>query len=288
MPSPAQASKGKADAFYAQRRLRSVGASAAPPAGRRTRLAQQSVTISVLLGAVCLAAWWSGREPKRREAEAPAAAALPVWREISPAPELAVIEAPGLAHYAQRHETWQNRENGARRHILEFSGAEGGSAPALRLVIELPGSEPPPEQPFFVEIARRAAEAGLAVVRAAQPSPLPTRLGTFEAAETGLARGEGDIAACSGFRYINEKPCLRISGFACGELAGPPGRALACLIGRLDLAPAAGDADLVWFFASREPGGGPACESAPAQPRGKPALRVLRQPRGNKGGHPGN
>jgi hypothetical protein len=243
--------------------------------------------MSVLLGAICLAAWWSGREPKRREEEAPAAAALPVWREISPAPELAVIEAPELVRYTKRHETWQNRENGARRHILEFSDTEGGSAPALRLVIELPGAEPPPEQPFFVEIARRAAERGFAVVRAAQPSPLPTRLGPFEAAEIGLARGEGAVAACSGFRFSNEKPRLRISGFSCSGLAGSPGRALACLIGRLDLAPAAGDADFVWFFASREPGGSPACESAPAQPRGKPAQRELRQPRGNKGGHPG-
>ncbi|HET6378389.1 MAG TPA: hypothetical protein VFG05_08820 [Methylocella sp.] len=242
--------------------------------------------MSLLLGAISLAAWWSGREPKRHEEEAPAPA-LPLWREISPAPELAVINAPWLARYAKRHETWQNRENGARRHVLEFSDPEGRGAPALRLVIEMPGAEPLQEQPFFVEIARRAAERGLAVVRAAQPSPLATRFGPFEVAEIGLARRDGAVAACSGFRFANEKPRLRISGFACSELAGPPGRALACLIGRLDLAPAAGDADLVWFFASREPGGGPGCESAPAQPRGKPASRELPPPRANKKGLPG-
>ena len=50
----------------------------------------------------------------------------------------------------------------------------------LRLVIYRPGKEAPPDQPFFVDLARRAAETGRAITRAAQPSAIVTKFGAFE------------------------------------------------------------------------------------------------------------
>jgi hypothetical protein len=79
-----------------------------------------------------------------------------------------------------------------------------------------PGKEAPPDQPFFVDLARRAAETGRAITRAVRPSAIVTRFGAFEVAGLDLARGGTPATECLGFRFANAVPDLRITGFACG------------------------------------------------------------------------
>jgi len=75
-----------------------------------------------------------------------------------------------------------------------------------------------------VELARRAAETGRAIIRAEQPGEMATRFGAFEVARLGLARDSASPQECLGFRFANMEPNLRITGFACGggaALASP-------------------------------------------------------------------
>ncbi|WGJ13355.1 hypothetical protein QEV83_11655 [Methylocapsa sp. D3K7] len=178
-------------------------------------------------------------------------APLPAWVEITGPEDVFRLEAPefaGGAYLARQHRT-----GGGRQDIFEFSGASE-NAPLLSLLIYQPGSETPLDSSFFVELARRAAESGRALIRAGQPAELITKFGAFEVARLGLARDGTEAKDCLGFRFGIAEPSLRISGFACGgEGLGPVGlttAGLVCMIDRIDLAPGAGDKGLVDFFAA--------------------------------------
>jgi len=125
----------------------------------------------------------------------------------------------------------------------------------LNLLFYQPGNEATPDSSFYVELARRAAETGRAIIRAEQPGEMATRFGAFEVARLDLARDSASPQECLGFRFANMEPNLRITGFACGggaALVSPltSKAALACLIDQLDLAPATEDKGLIDFFAA--------------------------------------
>lgn len=216
------------------------------------------------LGAICLAlsgllyafALLSEAGSSRLQFKSPVAAPLPAWIEIPRPQEIFRLEAPELAGEAKFYDARRHRTGGGRQDILEFGGSNG-NAPMLHLVIYRPGKEPAPDQPFFVDLARRAAETGRAITRAAQPTPMATRFGAFEVAGLSLARNGAPATECLGFRFANAAPDLRITGFACGggpALVSPllSKSALACLIGGIGLAPTAEDTGLVRFFAAHD------------------------------------
>lgn len=178
-------------------------------------------------------------------------APLPAWVEMTSPEDVFRLEAPEFAGGA--YSARQHRTGGGRQDIFEFSGATE-NAPLLSLLIYQPGSETPLNSSFFVELARRAAESGRALIRAGQPAEMITKFGAFEVAHLGLARDGTEAKDCLGFRFANAEPSLRISGFACGgEGLGPLGltpAGLACMIDQIDLAPGAGDKGLVDFFAA--------------------------------------
>jgi hypothetical protein len=95
------------------------------------------------------------------------------------------------------------------------------NAPLLNLLIYHPGSEAAPDSSFYVELARRAAETGRAIIRAEQPVEMATRFGAFEIARLGLERNGAAAKKCLGFRFANAEPKLRITGFACGGGEAP-------------------------------------------------------------------
>ncbi len=214
-----------------------------------------------LLGLLAALAWRGGSgplEPLSLRGAAPA----PAWIEIQDPAGVFRLEAPEFADAVQSYAALRHRTGGGRQDILEFGGAVG-EAPAFRFVAYRPGGEAVPPQAFFVELARRAAEAGLAITRAAQPSMVATRFGGFEVAEMSLSGSGSAARECLGFRFNTMEPDIRFAGFACGT--GEPGdipqpkTALACLIDQIDLAPTAGDESLVWFFAAHAPGRSPRC-----------------------------
>jgi hypothetical protein len=200
--------------------------------------------------------------PDAMPATSPVAAPLPAWIEIPSPEDVFRIEAPEFAGGAKLHVARQHRTGDGRQDVFEFGGANE-NVPLLSLLIYRPGTEVTPDSPFFVELARRAAESGRAIIHAGQPVEMATRFGAFEVARLGLARDGTAAKDCLGFRFANAEPGLRISGFACGG-DGPdspvitkPG--LECLLDRIDLAPGAGDKGLVDFFAAHYAIRSPTC-----------------------------
>ena len=185
--------------------------------------------------------------------------------------------APAPVSYAMRRHT----TGGGREDILT-SGDFAGDGPFLRLVIHQVGEEGAADQSLFVEAARRASAAGLALDNLSNPAALPTRFGVAEWADARLSVPADGAARenCAVFRFGETRPALRVSGLACGPAGKPYNRSqMSCLVGRLDLAAAGGDSDLQKFFARSELARDAACppgrsrtpgHAAPAKARPAP------------------
>ena len=181
---------------------------------------------------------------------APPKAAKPAWIEIAKPFRLFALEAPDWGREPTTYTAQRHREGGGRRDNLTF-GTFGADQPWLHLTLYRAGSEETTEAPFFVDMARRAAPAGLAVAHMGKPTALSTRFGAFEAAEFTLeahAGTSGQGTQCLGFRLADPK-VMRIGGFACGAPGRPIDRArLTCTLDRIDLVAAGDDTEMRAFF----------------------------------------
>lgn len=209
-------------------------------------------------------------------------APAPTWVEVSKPLPMFDFVAPEFAHSPSTYRMRRHSAGGGRRDILTF-GAFAGEGPWLRLEIHQVGGEGAPDQTFFVDAARRASEAGLALDGLGVAAALATRFGPAEWADARLSVPSDNVARenCAAFRFGADKPDLRILGLACGADGVPFSRGqLACLIGRLDLTAARGDLDLQKYFARSELARDAACPPARARAEGahRPARhRALRR-----------
>jgi hypothetical protein len=151
----------------------------------------------------------------------------------------------------------RNLAGGGRLDQLAFGGGDE-LAPHLRISIYRPLDEPVGEVSFWLEMARRAGEAGLALERA-QPVPalVRTRLGPFEVGALTTVGGETTPRYCLGFRQRSDSPALVMSGIAClGGGASDPvfsREALVCALEAITLRDNDGDAELKAYFEGSEP-----------------------------------
>jgi hypothetical protein len=157
------------------------------------------------------------------------------------------------------------RERGGRDDIVTI-GEFAGRGVYLRLAL-LQAEGEKLNSDFFLDMSRLAAQAGIAVLRVAPPSPLSTRFGAFESADIRLTLGPLEAAAtpsveersCLAFRLVNQKLSVETAGLACGSAAAPiDRRSLSCILDRLDYAPGSSDKALDQFF------GGPAVDRSQA------------------------
>ena len=186
---------------------------------------------------------------------------LPAWVELSDPQPVFQLKGPQFPGAAGRHMTRRHRLGGGRQDIWQFTSADEPSA-LLDLLIYQPGKEVVVDTSFYVELTRRAAEGGHAILKADQPAALATKFGPFEVARIDLDWNGAARRPCMGFRYRNAVPSLRILGFACGEssrsfLATKAG--LACFMDGIDLAPAAEDKRLIDFFFAHHALPNPTC-----------------------------
>ncbi len=159
------------------------------------------------------------------------------WSEGRPAP--AEGEVP-LKQEARRH------EGGGREDVITLGASP--DAAQFRLEIRRGVPEPAPTS-FYIDVVRRAAEAGLAVVRAATPVQIATKFGPVEAAPA-LFEGRG---SCLAFRFAHPDLAFRLSGWLCGPEGRPVDEeGLVCAIDRLVLAPGVQDPALRVLFAQAE------------------------------------
>jgi hypothetical protein len=211
----------------------------------------------------------------------PAPKVLRRWVDIVPPTPFFALDAPEFGNQPSIFAAQRYALGSGRRDILSFGQFDGGATPYLHLSLYRIGSEATPPADFFLELARTATEAALALTRSEQPTLLATRFGDFEVADIVLARGAAQ-AACLGFRLRAARPGFDAAGFACGSPSEPPARkVLACTLDRLKLVTPGGDRDLDQFFAITRPELDLSCGDGRASVRPAPqnarrAKRVLK------------
>lgn len=183
------------------------------------------------------------------------------WTAINRPIAAYAVHAPELerlprGYHARRH------TSRAREDVLTY-GTFAGDGLHARLVMHRDSDGAPPMvQSHFIDTARRAADAGLAVGRMAQATAVSTKFGTAEAADALLLEGSME-RACLAFRLTAGENLLRISGWLCGTQARPADRSqLVCLMDRLSLVSAADDQPLKALFAAAERRRDQACSSS--------------------------
>ena len=185
-------------------------------------------------------------------APVPAPARTDRWVEIDNPSPLFVLDSAAFGKLPRLYEARRAEHGGGRRDMLTFGRFDGSGDSYLFLSLAKAGAATPPA-PFFVALARPAAEAALALTRSGEPTPLATRFGAFEIADVTLAR-QAIQASCLGFRFDAEASRFHIAGLACGGARRPLERArLACSLDGLSLVSADADSNLGLFFQSAKP-----------------------------------
>ena len=183
--------------------------------------------------------------------DASSVAPRPRWVDIAKPYPFYTIDAVEFSK-AQKSYAAQRLDVGAGRRDMITLGNFGGAAPWLHLTIRRFGSTVGDQTDFFVDITRRAAEAGIAVSHSALPGQIATRFGPLDYASVRLERGEV-AAQCQAFRFADLGPDLAITGLYCaanGHEPTPGGTV--CLLDRLNLAASGDDAALRKVFVAAE------------------------------------
>jgi hypothetical protein len=186
--------------------------------------------------------------------EAPLRAPPPLWQPIAQPAALFGLDVPDLQGLPFAYEARREGDE-AREDTLTFGSAEADARPYARLVVQHSAQPEPRGSSFFVDLARRAADAGLAVARSAPASGLSTKFGVADVADVALS-GNTE-RACLGFRLSHADSVFRLGGWLCGPGGQPARRQLACLIDGLSLR--GNDTGLRALFAQAERQRDPAC-----------------------------
>lgn len=192
-------------------------------------------------------------------------APAPAWSAIPQAKPYYAVDIARLKALPQTHEA-RRHANGGREDKLVY-GVFESDEPYLRLALFRAPREAERPASFFLDLARRAGEAGLAVVRSGPSAMVATKLGAMEIAEAVLA--DAFERPCLGFRLRPEEDGLSLHGWYCAAAEQDGLTDAACLIDRLALLPAADDLLLKALFAQADRRRNPACQPPPAAPRRK-------------------
>jgi len=180
---------------------------------------------------------------------APVSAPVPVWEPITQPAAIYAVHAPGLQGLPFTYEPRRDGSN-AREDSLAFGTGEADARPYFRLVAHRSAEVEAPGASFFVDLARRAADAGFAVDRSAPADALRTKFGVAEVADVVLA-GSSE-RACIAFRLDHPEITWRLGGWLCGAEGRPAARRrLACMLDGVSLL-ASDDPALKTLFAQAE------------------------------------
>jgi hypothetical protein len=197
-----------------------------------------------------------------------------VARAPSPAPNAKQNAAFDLTapEFAKEKKAFSSRrlEDGNGREDSLTLGEFASGGPYLRVDIRETPADKRGNPDFFLDVTRHAAQAGLAVVKISQLSPLASRFGSFETADIRLSQKAGGESApteraCLALRLMGGKRSVEIAGVACGAPAKPMDRrALGCILDRLDYIPNGENAAFDQFFRAAEQERGKGCGGAGA------------------------
>jgi hypothetical protein len=212
----------------------------------------------------------SGDQP----ADIEATGALPrdeerlTWQGIAKPLQAYSFDIPDAPRDLRRYEGRRHAIGQGREDIVTV-GAFEVAAPYARIALYRPGQEAGEPGSLFLDVARRAASAGLAVERSAAPGAMPTKFGPFEVSDVTLGGPRGS-RACLAFRYVAAEPDFRITGWSCGTAGRPIDRIqLSCQLDRLTLVAGADDKALRALFLKAERQRSAACTTSPLAAAGK-------------------
>ena len=115
---------------------------------------------------------------------------------------------------------------------LRTTLVQGGDKKFIRMAILRTITGQPSD--FYLEMVRRSADAGFALLKSDQPQVTLTRFGRTEAAQMTISGPQGALS-CFGIRALDHLPDLQISGLICGASASEMPDTMACMIERLNL-----------------------------------------------------
>jgi len=211
------------------------------------------------MGAAVLAALWLGS--LFFEAGPPAAPPVPASEPLWQA-EQGLYRLSG--EFGPASSTARLRRDGARQDMLQI-GETLAAKNHARLVLHQAGAQDQPPGSFYLDVARMAALAGVAVTRSQLPQAIATRFGPLDVAELTLTQG-GTERVCAGLRLLVNEPDLRLTGFACLGEGMRDAQTFACFIDRLELDGARAAPSLAAFFAKAQMAS-PACVVSQTQVR---------------------
>jgi len=165
------------------------------------------------------------------------------WVERVEAP-LFSLDVPDFTRSTPLYSAELLQPEGAMRDTIVL----GDDKRFIRLSIQRQSSVPLTD--FYVEMARRSADAGLAIAKAGQPQISASRFGRLEVAELNLS-GPANGLTCAGLRLADNAPSFMISGLMCGMSLPVNVEKVACLVDRLELNDG-NNADLVDIFTSAD------------------------------------
>jgi hypothetical protein len=233
----------------------------------RTRISWPALLLGGIVASVAMLGMlaFAGRPTRPAAAPAPilpvaAAPAAPAWIEVNRPFQTYDLAGGRFARLPLAYAARRDAAGTGRRDILTYGIALPGEA-FLRLVVSRQGAEPAPDTTVFLDVARLAAGAGLAVTRSGLAATLDTRFGVVETIGLSVARRDRS-APCLGFRLADPASAavLGLAGMACGTDERPiDPTSLACTIEKIDLVSAGDDEELRAVFVAAERRRGAAC-----------------------------
>jgi hypothetical protein len=195
---------------------------------------------------------WAAHRPAAPKMAAPPFQGL-AWTDVARPEPLFGLTSGIFGERPALYEAWtaaagaipgaMSREG--RRDALTY-GAFAADEAFLRLFVEQ-AKAADANQPFFSDLARQAALAGLFVERSEAPVGQPSRFSALSVAEAWLAAGTRS-RTCLMFR--NGDSTTEISGLACASVAAAPlaSSAIACVLNGLQLVRDGAQAATVRYF----------------------------------------
>ena len=178
-----------------------------------------------------------------------------VWTSLAEKRPLFGLSAGDPALALTRYEARRRADTGAREDSASYGVFAAG--PYFHIALRRSDGELPASH--FVDAARRAAQAGLALVRLGQPFALATKFNALDMAIATLSNRNA-ARTCASFRMPSDALGFGLSGWFCDDAGASalPAR-LACLIDRLVPTPENQDLTLRIAFAETEARALPAC-----------------------------
>jgi hypothetical protein len=192
-------------------------------------------------------------DPEVASREASPAPPVPSsWTRIAHPAPLFTLDAAEFSKTDKSYEAMRSTQGEGREDRLVFGAAARIGEPFMEIAILRGGAEAGDDAPFFVDLSRRAAAAGVAVAKAAPGEPMPSKFGDMESAEARLS-ANGAERSCLAFRRAVPGEALRILGWYCPpEGARERAPELSCLMERLELSGTTEDKTLRDAFAAAQ------------------------------------